>query len=296
MKNILLVLCTMLLLSACNEFQQSAPVETTEAYDKALAPKGWVKERVATAKEKLNKTEAGKLVWQSMEAHGGLERWFANGPIAFQFDYLPRGKGARRNTKQVVDTWSNKAVHKDAIDPSASFGWDGKNAWVTEKDTAAFDYNLRFWALTPIYFLAQPFNFDGSGVVLESMGEKTLDSIAYDAVKISFEKGTGDAPDDYYINYYNKDDHKLAALRYIVSYPKYFKDGGHSPEKIMTLHDFKTVRGITLPTSYKTYMLAEDESRGEYVTDISVSDIKFRPELKRSYFDIPEGAKVLDGL
>ena len=231
-----------------------------------------------------------------MDASGGLERWYSNGPISFQFDYVPRGKGARRNSTQIVDTWNNKSVHHDMVDPTASFGWDGKDAWVTMKDTANFEYNLRFWALTPIFFLAQPFNFDGEGVILEKLEDKTLNGVIYDAVKISFEKGTGDAPDDYYINYYDKKTHQISALRYIVSYPKYFKDGGHSPEKIMTLHDFKTVNGITLPTVYKTYMLGEGETLGEYVTDITVSDIKFVPDAKRSTFEMPEGVHVIDGL
>jgi len=291
MKNVYF-LAIFALFTACQSPNTTKAVEN----NLALVPQSWIKERVTQAESKLTSTAAGQLVWQAMEAHGGLERWYSNGPIAFQFDYQPRGKGARRNTKQVVDTWNNKSVHQDIVNPSARFGWDGKDAWVTMSDTAYFDYNLRFWALTPIYFLAQPFNFDGTGVQLEQLADKTLDSITYDAVKITFAKGTGDAPDDYYINYFDKKTHQLRALRYIVSYPKYFKDGGHSPEKIMTLHDFKTVDGISLPSTYKTYMLAEDETRGEYVTDITVSNVAFMPEAEQSYFDIPKGAKILEGL
>jgi len=297
--NKILIGLTVILLMGCQSATENSTKATTtkqEPLDTAKVPEHWVEERVKKAKDKLNATEAGQLVWQAMEAHGGLANWFSNGPISFQFDYQPRGKGARRNTSQIVDTWSNKSVHHDMVDKTAAYGWNGKEAWVTMKDTAAFDYNLRFWALTPIYFLAQPFNFDGAGVKLEKLEDKSLDDVLYDAVKISFEQGTGDAPDDYYINYYDKKTHQLKVLRYIVSYPKYFKDGGHSPEKIMTLHDFKSINNITLPTSYKTYMLAKDETRGEYVTDISVSDIKFLPDLKKTAFERPEGTKILNDL
>ena len=294
MKNLFASLLLFTLFAACND--KTNPPNTDLVRGTALVPDSWIKERVEKASAKLSKSPAGKLVQQAMDASGGLERWYANGPISFQFDYVPRGKGARRNSTQIVDTWNNKSVHHDMVDPTASFGWDGKDAWVTMKDTANFKYNLRFWALTPIYFLAQPFNFDGAGVVLERLEDKTLEGVSYDAVKISFEKGTGDAPDDYYINYYDKKTHQIAALRYIVSYPKYFKDGGHSPEKIMTLHDFKTVDGIKLPTIYKTYMLTDEETLGEYVTDITVSDIKFLPNTKSAEFDMPSGGHVLDGL
>ena len=50
-------------------------------------------------------------------------------------------------------------------------------------------------------------------------------------VKVTFDAETGDAPDDYYILYVNKETYKIAVMRYIVSYPEYFKDGGHAPEK-----------------------------------------------------------------
>ena len=298
MKYLSLLLFTIIALGSCKQKASEAPLaEETVVSDNALVPQTWIKERVAKAKDKLEKSEAGKIIWQAMESAGGLEKWYSNGPISFQFDYVPVGKGARRNSTQVIDTWNNKAVHHDIENPTASYGWDGKDAWVTMKDTAYFEYNLRFWAMTPIFFLAQPFNFDGEGVILEKLDDKVLNDITYDAVKITFEAGTGDAPDDYYINYFDKKTHQLAVLRYIVSYPKYFKNGGHTPEKTMTLHNFKTVNGITLPTGYKTYMTSEDEGlAGDVVTDITVSDIKFLPETKKAAFDIPKGAHIMEGL
>lgn len=295
MKYISILLITIFYLSACNS--KSTNESKAEVSEIALVPQKWITERVTNAKSKLNSTEGGKVVWQAMEAAGGLEKWYSNGPIEFQFDYVPVGKGARRNSTQIVDTWNNKSIHHDITNPSAGYGWDGNDAWVTMKDTAYFDYNLRFWAMTPIFFLAQPFNFDGNGVIIEKLEDKTLNDVEYDAVKITFAEGTGDAPNDYYINYFDKQTHQLAVLRYIVSYPKYFKDGGHTPEKTMTLHDFKTVDGITLPTVYKTYMTAEDEGlAGDIVTNIEVSDIKFLPNTKKSVFEMPKDVHVINGL
>ena len=296
MKYFSILLFTIITLASCNQKPTDSSANIEVVSDNALVPQNWIKERVAKAKSNLESSEAGKLVWQAMEAAGGLEKWYSNGPISFQFDYVPRGKGARRNSTQIVDTWNNKAIHYDFKDPTASYGWDGKDAWVSMKDTANFEYNLRFWALTPIFFLAQPFNFDGEGVILQKLDDKILNNVTYDAVKITFAAGTGDASGDYYINYYDKKTHQLVALRYIVSYPKYFKDGGHSPEKIMILSNYKTVNGISLPTDYKTYMTTENEGLGEYVTDITVSKIQFLPETKKRAFDMPEGVHVIDGL
>jgi len=168
------------------------------------------------------------------------------------------------------------------------------NAWVQAKDSTAFAYDTRFWALTPIYFLGQPFILDGEGVNLELLPKKIYREKNNDVVKVTFDPGTGDAPDDYYILYFDVDTHRLSVIRYIVSYPAYFKKGEHLPEKFMDLSEYKTINGITLPTYYKTHWLAEGEQPGEYITKIEVSDIEFVKNLGEDFFKGPEGANIME--
>jgi len=153
---------------------------------------------------------------------------------------------------------------------------------------------MRFWALTPHYFLSQPFVLDGEGVILEKLADKTHKNVAYDAIKASFEAGTGDAPDDYYVLYFGKEDHKLAVIRYIVSYPKYFPNGGHLPEKLMELQGTTVVNGIEFSTGYHTHWLTEEEQAGEHITTIDVSEISFAPETEKGYFEMPVGGVVVE--
>ena len=53
------------------EIENKGPLETIEN-NKVRKPDSWIKERVEKAKTKLNSNEGGQLVWQSIEAHGGL--------------------------------------------------------------------------------------------------------------------------------------------------------------------------------------------------------------------------------
>lgn len=274
-----------------SEFNNSTEMDEKNSLVKK--PDSWIKERVSKAEEKLNNTEGGQLVWKSMEAHGGLENWFNKGVISFRFDYMPL-KGTARKSISQIDLWNNKAVHQDVLDAEDTFGWDGENAWQHRNDTLQFPYDVRFWALTPYYFLGQPFIFDGEGVQIEKLSSQLLNGVEYDAVKITFEAGTGDAPDDYYINLYDKETHLLKALKYIVSYPSYFKDGGHSPEKTMILYDLVDIDGIKLPTRYETLMFkGEVDSLAEKVTDIVASQISFLPTTDNKYFEMPEGAELV---
>ena len=290
----------LLITVGCKEEKtKSTEVDTAAAEIDSNAvkvPTSWVENRVANAKEKLETSDAGKIVWEAMEAHGGLSRWFSNGPISFHFDYQPLDGSEPRNTKQVVDTWSGRARHFSVSDSTQQFGWDGAAAWVMAKDSAVFNYNTRFWSLTPYFFMGQPFVLEGKGTNLKLLDQVEFKDNLYHVVKVTFDSGTGDAPDDYYVLYFNTRSHKLEVIRYIVSFPGYFKDGKHAPEKFMELSGEQTVDGIWFPENYKTYWLTEENAPGEHITDIKLSEIKFLPELESSYFDVPSGAEVLEGL
>lgn len=299
MKNAIkaLAILTLLFILSCKEQPATTQPETSvSAYNEKLArvPNAWIKDRVANAKQRLSQSEAGKIVWQAMEAHGGLQRHFENGPLSFHFDYVPLDGSTRRNTYQTIDTWSNRARHQNVNNPSQEFGWTGEKAWNKVKDSTAFPFDMRFWALTPYYFLGQPFILDGEGVQLEKLEDKTHKNVTYNAIKVTFAEGTGDAPDDYYVLYFGKENHKLGVIRYIVSYPKYFPKGKHLPEKLMELQGTTIVDGIEFSTGYHTHWLTEDEQAGEHITTITVSDIKYVGMTEKNYFDMPEGALVIE--
>lgn len=91
-----------------------------------------------------------------------------------------------------------------------------------------------------------------------------------------------------------KNDHKLAVIRYIVSYPAYFEKGKHSPEKLMELQGTTVVDGIELATAYHTHWLTKDEKAGEHITTITVDSIQFNPNIENVYFEMPNGAEVIE--
>ncbi|MEQ9301766.1 MAG: hypothetical protein RIF33_24510 [Cyclobacteriaceae bacterium] len=50
------------------------------------------------------------------------------------------------------------------------------------------------------------------------------------------------------------------------------------------------------PEKHRTFMWEADGTIGDYVTDITLSDIEFRPETEQSYFGMPTGSKVMKDL
>ncbi len=181
-----------------------------------LPPQAWIDQRVTASKARLDATPAGKTIARAIEAHGGLEQWYTRGPVKFRFTYTPvDSEKAPRDSVQVIDTWSARARHHMPDDDAVQFGWDGKVAWTTSTD---IKINPRFWALTPFYFVGVPFVFADEGVNLEPAGEIVFEERTYDLVRATFSEGTGDAPDDFYVVYVDRETGRVGGVRYVVSY------------------------------------------------------------------------------
>ncbi len=263
------------------------------ATDSVVPTDSQVEARVAAAKTRLESTDGGKLVWQAIEAHGGLTKWFSNGPVSFRFAYVPVD-GTPRDTYQVIDQWASRAVHEVADNRELQFGWDGEKAWHSEVEGDFPMRAPRFWALTPYYFMGVPFVFGDPGTQFELLKPMPFEGVTYDRVKVTFSDGTGDAPDDYYIVFINQRDKTVGGVTYIVSYPGFFKDGGHSDPKFMSYDDAQTVGGLTFPKTFRTFKLDGDKPT-ELVTNTTLSEVSFKPELEAEFFAIPDGAVVIDG-
>lgn len=270
--------------------QRSMPEATV--HNVVSIPEPWVEKRVASAKERLTSSKAGQIVWSAMEAHGGLKTWYSNGALAFRFNYQPLDGKIGRDSYQVLDVWRNRAKHNSVTDTTDQFGWTGEKAWLKAKDSTAFAYDTKFWALTPLYLMGHPFILDGEGVNLELLPQTEYKGKTNNVVKVTFDPGTGDAPDDYYILHFDAESHLITATRYIVSYPEYFKDGGHNPEKFMEVGELKNVAGVLLPTELKTHW-TKNGKPGEYITKIDITDLSFIESLPKGYFEMPEGAEEL---
>lgn len=254
----------------------------------------WVEKRVENARDRLQASEAGQIVWKAIESHGGLKSWYDNGPLYFRFNYRPLNPGNKiRDTYQTVDTWSAVARHQLAADQSIEYGWDGEDAWKYPAD-AELAINPRFWSLSPYYFVGLPFVLSDDGIILSKQENLEYEGADHFIVKASFGDDVGDAS-DYYILYINSETYRLAAIRYIVSFKGFYPDGGFSPEKLMTYEGAQEISGIIFPEKHRTFTWS-DAGRGEHVTDITVTDVAFKPNTSKSYFTIPEGSYVMKTL
>ncbi len=251
-----------------------------------------VQARVSDSTNRLAQSEGGQLILDSIEAHGGLKRWFTNGPLHFRWIYHRTDQGPESvvDTVETVDPWSSKVVHTVPAQPGVSFGWDGENSWINPAD-AQFGTPPAFWALTPYYFVGLPFVLADPGTNFEVLPDIDFEGKSYHQVKVTYDAGTGDSPDDYYIAAIDPDTKRLRGVRYVVTSPVLDRTGP-GPEKFLTHEGLHDVDGVLLPTSHVTYAMNGDEV-GEKMRTAEVSEIKFLGD-EVIDFTPPETAKILD--
>ncbi len=247
--------------------------------------------RAQQATARLQASEAGKLALRSVNKHGGFEAWFNGGALAFRYDYRPV-KGEAKNSHQTIDLLQARAYHNLTEPVTGTIAWDGQQAWSKFDDPQA-KFPARFWALTPYYFVAMPFVLGDPGVNLTLIDDNPADVglPPSDVLRVTFNPGTGDAPDDYYIVYLAKDDGRMLALRYVVSWKPFVQPQNiaHTPEKLLVYEDHTQVGPLTMAQKHTTYMM-KDGKRGDLVTNTAVSELTYKAPFDASRLTAPQGA------
>lgn len=258
-------------------------------------PEAWVEARVAESRERMQADPGGQILWEAIEAHGGLSRWLAHGTVEFEFDYSPVDNPARRmHTTSYVDLWRSHARQEEIVESgeAAVLGWNGEQAWITPGPDA-FPTPARFWATTPFYFVGIPFVLADPGARYERLQDAELDGVAHRMVKVTYDAGTGDSPDDYYVIYVHPETHRVSAIRYIVAFPGFFEPGRHSPEKLMRYGELREVDGLWLAHRFDTYRWDADAARvGELATNITAGGYTLGESWPATRFDPVDGAEV----
>ncbi len=149
--------------------------------------------------------------------------------------------------------------------------------------------SARFNALTWPYFFSLPFKLDDPGTKLEAIENQTVGDVVYRRAKLTFAAGTGDAPDDWYILYFDAED-RLAGAAYIVTF------GGKSAEEAVAnahaiqYHDYEQKDGVLFSRKWTFHNWNEESGWTDQIGEAEVSNIEVLAELPADQFAIPEGA------
>jgi len=224
------------------------------------------------------KNEARQLVMESIEAHGGKEKWYASGQLQFRWKYhmTDKGPNAIVDTIQTIDPSTLAVVH-EVVGRDVRFGMsDNGEVWIRPSG-AEFSPPPRFWALTPFYFVGIPFVFNDPNANFELLSETMeFESKNYTQVKVTYNQAAGDSPDDYYVLLIDQETNLVRGAYYTVTSELVAPDGP-GPPKFITLDNLQDVGGVLLAGGHRTFRM-EDGKIGEQMRFTEVSGVKWLPE------------------
>lgn len=216
------------------------------------------------------------------DAHGGLDQWNSMKSLEFTMK-KPDGDEVTtthlKNRKSLIEM------------PNHTIGFDGDDVWLKNKDTVNYKGNPKFYYNLMFYFYAMPFILADDGIIYEDVAALEFEGKTYPGIKISYESGVGESPEDEYILYYDSETNKMEWLGYTVTY--------FSKEKSKEFHfikysNWQTVKGLVLPETLTWYKY-ENNLPTEKRNDLQFTNIKISTEKPDSdIFEAPAGAEVIE--
>lgn len=227
-------------------------------------------------------TDVETVVAKMLEAHGGYDTW-ANSP-SVSFDESMTIRGGTRSARVVVEQGARRST---MVGDGYRVGWDGETCWSVGWTAPA---PPRFMAQLNFYFYNLPWLVRDDGVRLAYEGTTTIldEPTEYHAVRMTFEAGTGDSPDDYYVLYVHPETFVLHATEYIVTYAPILPEGvTSSPVHVLVFEDHATVDGLLVPHGYTIHNLD-----GSVYASSTATAWDFEAAFDPSTVAMPEGATV----
>lgn len=211
-------------------------------------------------------------IGDTLDAHGGFEKWIACAGVEFDLRWNS-GKDERRD-HELFDLHTRAGLITSA---KYTIGKSGGEVWVTPSVDAVGGVPPRFYFGTPFYFFGMPFVFADPGSRQEAVGQKTFRGKQYDALKITYTKGTGDTPDDYYIAYLDPESKQLKLAIYIVTYPtmRQGKPVAQLEPHVIVFDEWQTVDGLLVPKKAQFYKWTGSDLDGSVLGALEYSNVHF---------------------
>ncbi|MHA7057915.1 DUF6503 family protein [Aquimarina sp. M1] len=282
MKKILIILLSIGILG-CNQKrkQQKAVPESTETNEMIpVEPNGGIGDGALSITDHFI---------TSIENAHKKDKFLDHKAVSFRIKLSFNGN-ERLNGKITMLTNSSK-IRIDRKDTSKLI-YDGENVYLCPAD--ANDKGARFDMFTWTYFFGLPYKLSDPGTQWEMQQDRMLNNTTHSTAKLTFEAGTGDAPDDWYIIYVDPVAKSLQAAAYIVTFGS---DGNTSKAEedphAIQYKNFTTVDGIPFATRWEFYGWTSEKGMTDKLGEATITDITFL-DSEGELFDDPENAKIID--
>jgi len=191
-----------------------------------------------------------------------------NGLICFNLDMT---FGNRKTQMKIFTTPNSSAIRVDKNDGISTVMLNGEI--YTDADSSSW-MSERFGIYTYQYFFMAPYKFSDEGTVWEKLPDMEIEGELTNRAKLTFESGTGDAPDDWYIVHADPQTNRVEYIGYIVT------AGGTSIEEAeKNAHAIKysehtLVKNIPFPMKWEFFNYDKEEGLGNKIGEGVVRNVE----------------------
>jgi len=234
---------------------------------------------------------ADQLAAKMIEAHGGMERWEKSSIIHFNQSMVAPGQDDPWVSVETIEQGDRRVYQEWPLD-GARIVYDGTEVWSTgwiRANPPKFMVHLAY------YFICLPWLTQDPGVNLEytGMGKFPTAEKDYHQLRMTFDAGVGDSPDDYYVIFIDPESYRMIGTEFVVTYGAMLDLFNLPPDKTFlgplfkVYEDYTEVDDMVLPKRYKTYT-----PDGTMYGDHLVSNYRFDGVFDEVLMRKPAGAVV----
>lgn len=167
---------------------------------------------------------------------------------------------------------------------------DGNEIYVNQQDifvspNLTKNPSVRFHTYTWSYFFLFPYKLSDNGTIWDYNYKTKEKNNSLKTAKLSFKANTGDAPEDWYITYTNKEN-ILQHVAYIVTAGKTKAEAEADPHAIK-FSNYKIINDVPFASSWEFYEWNLNDGLTQIIGKGNITNIKFVKDF-RSSFSIPE--------
>lgn len=179
------------------------------------------------------------------------------------------------SSKGVVELKSGEKVYFDQDKVFCTLG-------IGEKGGA------RSTAFTWSYFFMLPYKMSDPGTIWTEEQERILGTINYNTKKLSFESGTGDAPEDWYILYTRENEQLLEVAAYIVTGGRSSQEEAEKDPHAIQYLDYRILNGVPIAREWKFWGWQADKGLTKELGGAKLTNMEFL-DVPEAFFKAPDG-------
>jgi len=191
-----------------------------------------------------------------------------NGVVCFNLDMT---FGSRNSKMKIFTTPISSAIRVDKQGGASTVMVNGKI--YSDADSTHWQ-SEKFGIYTYQYFFMAPYKFSDNGTVWEKLEDMKIEDENTKRAKLTFESGTGDAPNDWYIIHSDPNTNLVKYIGYIVTGGGATVEEAEKNAHAIKYSNYKEVDGMPMATKWDFYEYNKEDGLGEKIGEGFIKNIE----------------------